>query len=341
MMAQFPIIIISAGFLFWSISAQTLQGKEAVDIETLLKKCVSRHDYSSCDELESAATEVIRERMMRLQQSLFKLNMKREALTDAPPVVEHEDILHLSYKKFVIQYAQPKRPVVLNVGTSAALFVKSLNGTTTTNGCGESCSVYNILRPCSNDLLSRLGVQSPSPLQFHQQWPKVSIMPPLSFAPTIRGMHDTSGRTDISPPSHDVVPGYGSMSGNPPRTQALLEDSSDQRPNLGTSLKPSPPLTTLRSLSTPIHHGVIGTPPRSPTSGDTPAQPLLRRLLHSSPPSDSYRHINTNNINTVYLSGRKDYSSNTRSNHNQINLLDRNGHNLAQFFFCESEGIRR
>ena len=317
-----------------SISAQTLQEK-TVDIETLLKKRVFRHDFSSCDELESAATEVNREHIMRLQQM---------ALTDAPPVVEHEDIVHLSYKKFVIQYAQPKRPVVLNVGTSAALFVKSLNGTTTTNGCGESCSVYNILLPCSNDLLSRLGVQSPSPLQFHQQWPKVSIMPPLSFAPIIRDMHNTSERTDIVLISDDVVPGYEFMSGNSPRTQVLLEDSSDRNFNLGPSLTPSSsPLTTLRSPSTPIHHGVIGTPPRLPTSGDTPAQPLPRRHLHKlnfhtpSPhnplPPDSYPHNNATNINVVYLASRNDYSSNPRSNHKQIILLNRNDNNLVQFGF--------
>jgi hypothetical protein len=61
---------------------------------------------------------------------------------------------------------------------------------------------------------------------------------PFGTSPIIRDMHNTSERTDIVLISDDVVPGYEFMSGSP-RTQVLLEDSSDRNLNLGPSLTPS------------------------------------------------------------------------------------------------------
>jgi hypothetical protein len=73
----------------------------------------------------------------------------------------------------------------------------------------------------------------------------------------------------------------------------------------------------------------------SPRHTDTPALTLPRQ--HSPKPQipspDSYTHNNATNINVIQLASRKDYSSNPRSTHTQIKLLDRNDHNLAQFCF--------
>ena len=80
----------------------------------------------------------------------------------------------------------------------------------------------------------------------------------------------------------------------------------------------------------------------SPRHTDTPALKLSHRHLHTLNPQipspDSYNHNNATNIYAVYLSSRKDYSSNTRSNHKQIKPLDRNDRNLVQFgFFVNSK----
>ena len=74
---------------------------------------------------------------------------------------------------------------------------------------------------------------------------------PFGTSPIIRDMHNTSELTDIVLISDDVVPGYEFMSGNSPRTQVLLEDSSDRNLNLGPSLTPSSSPQTYVVVSVP------------------------------------------------------------------------------------------
>ena len=73
----------------------------------------------------------------------------------------------------------------------------------------------------------------------------------------------------------------------------------------------------------------------SPRHTDTPALTLPRQ--HSPKPQipspDNYTQNNANNINVIHLSSAKNYSSNPRSIHKQIKLLDRNDHNLVKFSF--------